>query len=368
MQTKIRIGVSKKSALLAGRSSYGEETITLSDADVAALTPEEREEILEVGTSDGTHLGNCIYVRGYQKYIEVQSPGLAGVREALAIHREMRLADEQKQTAEREQLIAEILGASDDKLLTETGRDVREYWGDLSRKIPWDAPKLGALRTRLDGVAKTNAAAYRVTLRGEAESELAKMRADPSYYPAILDRYGVQNGPKITLTQEERDEVDARSEELQVAAKAVTAARAEVEREQLRAWVLAGKSGPDAQRAAEGGYDVTTAVIDSIEAALPEYAIKDWGRPDWTWEERRSPNAAALDLHAEIGAAIATIALPACVTLTVTRAQRIEHRKKDIARTGVVVTMACPTDVEDRYYLYFSDEPSVGDDDSADDE
>jgi hypothetical protein len=50
------------------------------------------------------------------------------------------------------------------------------------------------------------------------------------------------------------------------------------ERQQLRAWALAGKARPDVQRAAESGYDVTTAVIDSIEAALPEYDVKDWGR------------------------------------------------------------------------------------------
>jgi hypothetical protein len=49
-QTKIKISVSRKSAIAAGRTSYGDQVVTLSDADVAALTPEEREELLRLGT------------------------------------------------------------------------------------------------------------------------------------------------------------------------------------------------------------------------------------------------------------------------------------------------------------------------------
>lgn len=348
-QTRIKISVSQKSAIAAGRTSYGDQIVTLSDADVVSLTAEEREEILQLPTDSNRELGAWRYTQ-----VTTDSDGLAGVREALQFRRAERARKAATETATRTALIADVLAAAREDLIQSKG-----YVSDYihSDRIPWDAPELAALKSDLD---REVARRLRVT----ADEALVDMRSDPTVMPSESLTETYSNRVRDRLTDAERREVDDRKTAVLAAKKAASEAHVESARAQMRDWALAGRAGPDAQRAAEGGYDVTTAVIDSIEDALPEYDRKDWGRPDWEWSERKSPNSAALDLAEKITKALQEIEHPECISLEVTRVQRIEHNSKDITRTGVVVTMTCPLDIDDRYYLYFSDpEPETDDQD-----
>src|SRR3972149_839142 len=304
-QTKIKIHVSQKSAIAAGRTSYGDQVVTLSDADVAALTPEEREEILHLMT--GSHRDNEQTVRLSE--IVTDNDGLAGVREALQSLRAKRLEEEAEKARKHRELISAILAAPDEELIDGNG-DVRELYSSTYASIPWSDPALAIRRAAIEGTIS----ARKAELRAQAERLLTEMRADASAYPDIeLKDCHVGGHLRAYLTQEERSEVDARGRSVDAARKATEIAAEEAQLQRYRDYALTGAAGEAAQLAAAQGYDVRTAVLDAIEAILPETDRTETAHdsPDYEWEERSSPSLSALQLHAQLVTAVPAAQIPA---------------------------------------------------------
>jgi hypothetical protein len=359
-QTKIKISVSKKSAIAAGRTSYGDQVVTLSDADVAALTTEEREEILELEPGckrdgeDGVGLTQTI----------TDNDGLAGVREALQFRRAKRLEEAAKKTREYQEMIAAILAAPDDDLLDNQGTTlaVRPRASGYTT-APWDAPELAARKAALEA----KIAAKDLERRTQAERLLAEMRSEKDHYPDVeLRECHVGGHLRGYLTKEELDEIDTREETIDAARKATAAAEEEALLQRYRDYALTGAAGEAAKLAAAQGYDVRKAVLDAVEASLPETKRTDYDSPDYEWEERSSPSLAALQLHAQLEAAVVAAKIPEWITIEVSRVQRITEPApsddqdeygepaKAARHTGVVLTIEAPKAIT-RYRLYYSE-------------
>lgn len=359
MNTRIKISVSQKSALAAGRSSYGAEIVTLSDANVAVLTPEEREEILTLK-------------HGYQDESDVRmsevitdSGGLAGVREALQFHRAERIEKETEKAREYQEIIAAILAAPSEDLIDGIGLRQRSSLSHFG-EIPWSAPELACRKLELEAQIERS----KVEMRAETERLLSEMRAASDGQPdyRLTNKYCGETFYPF-LTAAEREEIDSRLEAIKTAHAAAEQAQRESAIQQCREYALTGIAGEAARRAAAAGYDVTQAVIDSIVDQLPESDDNDMVELDGWTSERHSPSIEALDLADRLADQVAKIVptLPAGFGLEVSRV--LKCTVKGGVQTGVVVTVAVPDALaqSSRYLAYWA-EKSEDDDDSSDDE
>jgi hypothetical protein len=170
----------------------------------------------------------------------------------------------------------------------------------------------------------------------------------------------------VYLSREELDEIDEREKAVGAARKAAVAAEEEALLQRYRDYALTGAAGEAAKLAAAQGYDVRKAVLDAVEASLPETDRTDYDKPDYEWEERSSPSLVALQLHAQLVTAVAAAKAPAWITIEVSRVQRITEPApsdeqdedgepaKAARHTGVVLTITAPKAVT-RYRFYYSE-------------
>lgn len=364
-QTKIEIHVSQKSAIAAGRTSYGDQVVTLSDADVAALTPEEREEIL-----------SCYHEtpHGEPAYRETKEitdlDGLAGVREALAIHRRKRLEKAEKEALERESFVTRDLATiARDATNTTYGSSENHWW----QHPELDTPALVALRQRITVyVDEQRAERTRVEAAGKAE-----VRAQIDAMLARIDTATLSDlrpftvgGNKLyaSTTSEEDSKIRGRIARIEAEEKAKEEAENAAILQQYRDYALTRAAGEAAKLAAVQGYDVRKSVLDYIADSLPEADATDYDSPDYEWEERSSPSLAALQLKAQLTAAVELLRgkLPEWITIEVSRVQRITEPAptdeydddgepaKGGRHTGVVLTISAPK-AATRYRFYYSE-------------
>lgn len=326
---RVQIDVSREAAIRRGSTVFGHVRLELTDADLAQLSADERDELARQNGywGDGTdrRLGLD------QGIPPVEEAGLAGVRASLAAQRARRLQKEAEQAAKQEQEAALERRALDWALAADLGDLVaqdpyrraasrvqhapREAVGEYGVAIPWDAP---ALSTRRSEVA------------AEAERIEAQMKADHERYKA-----------------EEKAKEDA-AEQVKIAAKL-----------EFRAYALDGLAGAAARRGAQEEYDIRAPVLDAVQARLPTPNAVSRPSDDYSWEERTAPTEDAFALLDEIAAASkAVLNKPACVSLTISRVMRIEEPEYEeggcLKHTGVVVTIASPI-TDNRYLLYYVD-------------
>lgn len=337
---QVQICVQREAAIRAGSAVFGRQTVSLSEADLQALTPAERAELAEAPTDHVTGaavLANASGAAGRNHYIEVEVGGLEGVRAALAKVAPIRAARE----AERAQLEAEreakrravidwVLSAPVDALLCsddQRGAGLLRVWPRVpwelplaarGEEIPWGAPELTARKAALEAeVERRNAAQERVNA---AEAE----------------RLAVQRAERVLREKAEREGYET----------------------EFREFAEAGHAGEAAQRAVREGYDIRTAVLDAVQAQLPTPSAVAHKHDEYGWEERTSPKADAFALLDRITAAVKAVERkPACVAIEVSRVMRIEEPPEDRLEasrkvTGVVVTLASPI-TADRYLLYY---------------
>lgn len=130
MTLKVRIDVDRNAAIKAGSTRFGRLDVDLTDADLATLTPEEREELTRLPTNDGVLIGYyaCEKNPGYNPDHQwtVLTADLAGVRAALGLHRQHRtliaeeVAQRERETAaKRAEAIAAALTAPVEDLIVQ---------------------------------------------------------------------------------------------------------------------------------------------------------------------------------------------------------------------------------------------------------
>jgi hypothetical protein len=362
-QTKIKINVSQKSAIAAGRTSYGDQIVTLSDADVAALTPEEREEILHLETGyasqgeDGVRLSRTT----------IDSDGLAGVREALQFRRAKRLEKDAEESAERESFTERDLATIAKQATNTTYGSSENHWWQHPEL---DTPTLAVRRVEIQKYLEEQRAEkerVKVAEKAEARAQIDALmaRLDTATLGDLSDvRYGSELhaytlGDEAALIQRR---IAALESEEKVRVEAETAAILQ----RYRDYALTGAAGEAAKLAAAQGYDVRRAVMDAIEASLPETDRTDSVRTEYSWEERSSPSLEALRLHQTVTEAIAAVrtTIPDWIEIEVSRVQRITEPAPDTDGdeepgeathyTGVVVTIRAPK-VSTRYRFYYSE-------------
>lgn len=123
-------------------------------------------------------------------------------------------------------------------------------------------------------------------------------------------------------------------------------------------FALAGHAGDAAKLAASEGYDVRKAVMDSIELQLPVADATAKEGTSYTWEERKSPSLEVLQLRDRLLAAAGAVTTPECVTIEVSRAQRITDPGNEDEtmhyHTGIVVSIE-GFKVRTRYRFYYAE-------------
>lgn len=330
---QVKICVKREAAIRRGSAVFGRQTVSLSETDLQSLSEVERAELALVPPEGAGSLNLCAAtgVGGQNRYIEVEVGGLEGVRAALAQIapvRAAREAEEAQLEAEREArrraAIDWALAAPVEALLCEDRRRTgyvqvwpRVPWeltGHAARgeEIPWGAPELAARKAALAAEVEQRNAAQ------EREQVVQKARR------------AAENAEREAREKAAREAFEA----------------------QFRAFAEAGRAGEAARRAVREGYDIRAAVLDAVQAQLPEPAAVSSPQDDYSWEERPSPSAEAFALLDRITAAVkAAERKPGCATLGVSRVMRIEEPNGD-KRTGVVVTLASPI-TEPRHLLYY---------------
>lgn len=101
-QIRIAVNVPIKAAIAAGRSSYGETTVALSDADIAAMSPEVRAAIVDATERDGAL---CVYGR-FISVAEATAAALVASIEEMCAAR--RAAAEREAVAGEERIVAAL--------------------------------------------------------------------------------------------------------------------------------------------------------------------------------------------------------------------------------------------------------------------
>jgi len=326
MTLKVRVDVDRNFAIKTGSTRFGRLDVDLTDADLATLTPEEREEITLLEIATDTLIAYHAVTRepsGGVSYSSshswtVLTPDVAGVRAALALHRQHRamIAEEvaqreRERAAKRIEEIASALAAPVEDLIA-------EHWGKYQRTSAWnrvsDAPELAAKCL-------------------EVEAEIDRRNAEHEEYEA---------------KQKAKKASEAKAKEaVQTAAN-----------EDFVAFALAGHAGAAVARAAAEEYDVERDVIDAVQSQFPQPDEISDPDDEWCWEERSSPSEDAFRLRDTLTGAVQAVRhKPESVRLHVSRIMRITEPDGDdgeegAKRTGVVVTISSPLTV-DRHLLYF---------------
>lgn len=335
----VRVYVPQALAVAAGKSRYGEASYSPSDAELAALTPDERAWLGRRGSSDMLTL-------------DAPEPSwdavAAALRAAMDHHARTRAAAR-----------TELLTMTWDRVWYPDGTQQCDSWGTAA---------LGycSLASLADDPDVT---AHLATLRADRIEALvsAALALDPSQWvrhdgrdfalARELTYPGVRTDPRlrdviaaaeaaVVEARRVRDAARARSEAAEEAAKAEKAAlvaRAEAE---FRAFAVEQDA---TARAAREGYEVKGAVADMVAAAVaagfPGAAVLKMGTAEWEaadWGERAAPFGPAFDALDRVTAHVATVARPASLTLDVDRVKRFRSDDDEPWQTVVLVRVESP--------------------------
>jgi len=107
-QVQIKYAVSLQTALHEGRATYGEDTYTPSDTELAFLSVEERDMLAGYPHCNETF-----------KLVTGQPPTWPNIAQAIRAYREQLLAKQAAELAELEKQILEALAHPDEKWFTD---------------------------------------------------------------------------------------------------------------------------------------------------------------------------------------------------------------------------------------------------------
>jgi hypothetical protein len=344
----VAIQVSLKRALELGQAEHGIAILSLRTEDVACFTLEEREELalLPCRTDVPSRIASPVLVtyEGPTCFESVEwVPTVEGVRAGLVQRATLRKAQQaqeearaqkeaQERQAKEERDVAAVLrrweasGGSDAKdfyVLKGAGFALQEMIqaDGVYRIVPWHLPALADLKQRVVAHAQEALAARQARWEAEERAELAEKQAKQD---------------------------------------AIVAAGA-----QFRTWAQES-TNPQTKRAAAEGYDIRGAVLRDVIAQLPAPNVQD--KHSTSWEERSSPSAEAFTLLDALTEIVKTLRKPECLTVTVSRVQRITTVDEDgnmpsapLAkqhRTGIVVTLSSVI-TSDHNLIYLADEAEL---------
>ena len=314
---KIAVHVPLAAAVAAGRASYGDTEVALSEVDLASLSADGRAALARGSTTGG---GGVRVENGRLLVTEASSGAVLVAIEAVAVDQKARAAEQARfarMAAEEDE--ASVLAA-----LAKPDTD-------------W------IVRSDADGSSLTTRAPWTRRPSNPRLAERAKLVAERSLPAAIeAHRERVAAGERAKT---EREEKDAAARVAYTAALALVASRED-----------------DLARPAAEGYSVERAVLDRLASRLMEAVATGDARVDTTYyrdpEDRAAPSPAAFALYDKVKSAIklANALLPEAIgQWELSRIVRVDvcpHRGKSHLVTAVLATLHTKCGAEVREIIW----------------
>lgn len=171
---KVKLVIDRVSAIKAGKTTYGEVTLTLTDADLASLTGKQRESLASL------HLqGDALkFPQWHLDSVTIQYPPLTDASlDSLVIWLEAMEAErariERKRAEQVEKNLVEWLATPDEDLISvqyDTAEVKKPYWSDRYGKDYESDPRYQERMPRLQGLRDAKRAEMEVA-RAEAKRQ-----------------------------------------------------------------------------------------------------------------------------------------------------------------------------------------------------
>lgn len=174
MGISLKVYVSPKAAIMAGKTLIREQVVDLDDGFVASLTPEQRAELVQLVTDNTEQLGHAFKLSGsYVRDFELSEPTLEQVKLGLEHRAKVRHEKAEQHRLEQERIQNEMRAAAE-KLLNRPAEEFIEHT-DIGVTMTQELyahrhnPLLAELVAEVDAEIKRQHAANEARKREEAE-------------------------------------------------------------------------------------------------------------------------------------------------------------------------------------------------------